>query len=106
VTTDNVRKFKLKKFFILYFVRGFLIMGGEGKIFLIAIIVTALITSLAGAMLTDGHVAEAKSKQKIKKHNHCKIKNKNSRHSNGNDNISVRICSASDVNLKNVIIID
>jgi hypothetical protein len=106
LTTDNARVFKPKKFFILYFVRGFLIMRSEGKIFLIAILVMALITSLAAAMLTDGHVAEAKSKQKIKKHNHCKIKNKNSHHSNGNDNISVRICSASDVNLKNVIIID
>ena len=106
MTTDNVRKFKLKKFFILYIVKDFLIMKSEGKIFLIAILVTALTTSLAAAMLTDGHVAEAKSKQKIKKHNHCKIKNKNSRHSNGNDNINVRICSASDVNLKNVIIID
>ena len=66
MTTDNVRVFKLKKFFILYFVKDFLIMKSEGKIFLIAILVTALTTSLAAAMLTDGHVAEAKSKQKIK----------------------------------------
>jgi hypothetical protein len=81
-------------------------MRSEGKIFLIAILVTALMTSLAAAMLTDGHIAEAKSKQTIHKHNHCKIKNKNSHHSNGNDNINIRSCSASDVNLKNVIVID
>jgi hypothetical protein len=101
-----MRVFKLKKFFILYIVTGLIIMRSGGKIFLIAILATALITSLAVAMLTDGHVAEAKSKQKIKKHNHCKIKNKNSHHSNGNDNTNIRICSASEVNLKNVIIID
>jgi hypothetical protein len=61
-----VRVFKLKKFFILYIVKDFLIMKSEGKIFLIAILVTALTTSLAAAMLTDGSRRRSQIKTKDK----------------------------------------